>query len=67
MAHFDEKGGTVPCKTEWGVWWQTVDDVTIEISVGDGTSARDIRCDIKPKRLHVAVRGKVVLEASLAR
>ncbi|EDO28204.1 predicted protein [Nematostella vectensis] len=28
--HFDERSGVVPCKTSWGSWAQTIDEIFIE-------------------------------------
>lgn len=62
MAHFDEKSGYIPCKTEWGQWWQTNEEVFIEINVPQGTLAKDIKCAFAPKHIKIAVKGETVLE-----
>lgn len=62
MAHFDERSGAVYCKTGWGQWGQTIDEVFVEVDVTEGTKARDIRCDIKPKSISVTVNKKVLIE-----
>ena len=62
MAHFDERSGLVYCKTEWGQWGQTIEEVFVEVDVPEGTKARDIRCDIKPKAITVAVNKTVLFQ-----
>lgn len=62
MAHFDEKSGYIRCKTEWGQWWQTNEEVFIEINVPQGTLAKDIKCAFAPKHIKIAVKGETVLE-----
>lgn len=62
MAHFDEKSGYIPCKTEWGQWWQTNEEVFIEINVPQGTLAKDIKCAFAPKHIKIAVKGETVIE-----
>ena len=56
MAHFDEKSGLVQCRTSWGTWGQTVDDVQIEVNVEKGTKSRDVKCTIQPKEIAVCPR-----------
>ena len=62
MAHFDEKSGYIPCKTDWGQWWQNNEEVYIEVNLPQGTAARDIKCSFAPKHLKVSVKGKTVIE-----
>ncbi|XP_013388853.1 nudC domain-containing protein 2 [Lingula anatina] len=62
MAHFDESSGIVPMKTPWGRWWQTIDEIYVEIVVPDGTNSKDIKCDIKPKKIKVSVKGDTVID-----
>lgn len=30
-SHFDEKSGVIYCSTPWGKWYQTAEEVVIEI------------------------------------
>ena len=62
MSHFDERSGVVYCKTGWGQWGQTIEEVFIEVDVAEGTKARDIHCDIKPKSISLAVSNKVLIQ-----
>jgi len=66
MANFDEKSGVVPCKTEWGTWHQSMDEVVVMIDVAQGTSARDLTVKIaatslefKTKNGDTAFKGKL--------
>ena len=63
MAHFDEKSGLVQCRTSWGTWGQTVDNVQIEVNVEKGTKSRDVKCTIQPKEIALSVRGERVFKA----
>ncbi|GFS09707.1 NudC domain-containing protein 2-like [Elysia marginata] len=67
MAHFDERSGIVPCKTKWGSWWQTIEEVFIEVDPGVGTelSGKEIKCTIKPKSIALSIQGNVVFEGEL--
>ena len=57
-AHFDEKSGLVQCRTSWGTWGRTVDDVQIEVNVEKGTKSKDVKCTIQPKEIALSVRGE---------
>lgn len=65
MAHFDEKSGIVDVKTSWGRWWQTVEEVFVEVNVEEGTRGKEIKVDFRTKSLKCAVRGKPVFEGKL--
>ena len=62
MSDFDERSGVVTCNTEWGQWWQTMDEVWIQINLTEGTRAKDIRCDVATKKLNVCVNGHVTVQ-----
>ena len=61
-AHFDEKSGVVPCKTPWGNWAQTIDEVFIEVHVPKGTRGREVLCEIKPKTIRFALKGQEIFK-----
>lgn len=65
MADFDERSGIVPSKTDWGIWWQTVDEIHIEINVPPGSSSKDISCQIKSNYLKVTVKENQIIEVIL--
>jgi hypothetical protein len=62
MADFDDRSGAVFATADWGRWWQTMEEVFIEIDCPPGTSAKDIKCDIAAKRLKVVLKSQTVLE-----
>lgn len=62
MSHFDERSGVVYCKTNWGQWGQTIDEVFVEVDVTEGTKAKDIHCNIKPKAISVTVNKKELFQ-----
>ena len=53
------------CKTSWGQWGQTIEEVYIEVDVTEGTKARDIQCDIKPKAITITVNNKLLIQVLL--
>lgn len=63
--HFEEKSGVVPCKTPWGCWYQTMEEVFIEVQVPAGTQSRDVRCTLGIRDITLAVRDKQILEVLL--
>ena len=65
MAHFDDTSGVVSCNTDWGRWWQTMEDVCIEVNLEEGTTARLVQCQIKPKTIKVVVKGNPVIEVHI--
>ncbi|KAK7097492.1 nudC domain-containing protein 2-like [Littorina saxatilis] len=65
MANFDERSGVVPCKTEWGAWWQTLEEVYIEANTGSDISAKVVKCDIRPRHLKIVVYGEVLVDGDL--
>ncbi|KAJ0399786.1 hypothetical protein ATCC90586_009826 [Pythium insidiosum] len=44
--------------TERYSWTQTLEDVTVLVPVPEGTSAKDIACDLHPQRVRVSVRAR---------
>ena len=67
MSNFDEKSGVVYCKTPWGQWGQTIEEVFIEIDVPEaGVRGKDISCDIKTTSIAVSIRGNVKLKGTLS-
>lgn len=62
MSDFDERSGIVACDTLWGRWYQTIEDVTVEVNVPEGTRGKECMCEIKPKHLKVVVKGKNIIE-----
>ncbi|XP_043089186.1 nudC domain-containing protein 2 [Puntigrus tetrazona] len=64
-AHFEERSGVIPCKTAWGSWYQTMEEVFVEVDVPPGTSAREIRCDIGIKHIELRVKDQQIFKGKL--
>ncbi len=64
MSDFDERSGVVQCPTPWGCWWQTNQEVCVEITVPKGTVAKDIKVTFQPKSLRVTIKGQDVINVS---
>ena len=62
VSHFDEKSGIVPFTTEWGRWWQTMDEVHVELTNLDNIKSRDVSVKITPTSIECTIRGKTVLQ-----
>ncbi|XP_019647369.1 PREDICTED: nudC domain-containing protein 2-like isoform X2 [Branchiostoma belcheri] len=66
MAEFDERSGVVECKTPWGCWYQTVDEIVAEVTLEPGTKAKEIKCKLSGKKLTAVVRGKEIVNGTVA-
>ena len=62
MSHFDERSGVVPCKTPWGTWSQTIEEIFIEVNVTKGTRSKDIKCTIEASSISLTVSGKQIFK-----
>ena len=62
MSHFDETSGIVACRTPWGSWWQTMEEVYVEVVLPEATSGKEIKCTVTAKSLTVILRGNVIIE-----
>jgi len=65
MSHFDETSGVVACSTPWGRWWQTMEEVYVEVELPAGTGPKLVKCSITNKALSVTVKDQVVLKVSM--
>ena len=63
-AFFDERSGIVPCKTPWGCWWQTIEEVYIEVNLSEPIKSKLIKCDITPSSLSLSVADKTFLKVA---
>ena len=63
MSNFDERAGVVYCKTPWGQWAQTIEEIFIEIKVEGNIRAKDVVCVIKPRYLSVSISRKEIFKA----
>lgn len=61
-VHFDERSGVVPCKTPWGSWYQTMEEVFIEVNVPRGTSGKEVTCHLGPRLIDLSVKGKQIFK-----
>lgn len=66
-APFEERSGVVPCVTPWGRWYQTLEEVFIEVQVPPGTRAKDVCCSLQSRRVALSVCGREVLQVAAGR
>lgn len=67
LSFFDEKRGVVPAQTDWGCWWQTVQEVHIKVKLPEGTTSKQIKVDLKPKHIKCSIQGNIIFEGELPR
>ena len=65
QADFDERSGAVVSHTEWGRWWQTLEEIFLEFDLPSGVTPRQITCNIRPSNLKVTALDKVFLNGAL--
>ncbi|KAJ3587768.1 hypothetical protein NHX12_011365 [Muraenolepis orangiensis] len=61
-VHFEERSGVVPCPTPWGSWYQTMEEVFIEVNVPPGTSGKEVKCTLGSKHIELHVKGKEIIK-----
>ncbi len=66
LSHFDEKSGIVPFPTEWGRWWQTIEEVHIEINKFQSLKSKDVSVNFSPQFIECKVRGEIVFKVCFA-
>lgn len=64
-SDFDERSGVACCKTPWGNWYQTVEDVVIVINVEKGTRGKEVNVVIEPQHISCVVRGRELFSGRL--
>eukprot|EP00116_Pleurobrachia_bachei_P012816 sb/3473078/ len=52
---FEDKAGIVKSKTDWGSWYQSIDDVTIEVEVSANTKGKNVSVKILPSSVSCSV------------
>ncbi|XP_008181267.1 nudC domain-containing protein 2 isoform X1 [Acyrthosiphon pisum] len=67
VSHFDEKSGIIPCNTEWGRWWQTVDELHIEITLPVNTKSKDVKVNVTNSSITCQILGKPLFSGNLFR
>jgi len=65
MSDFDERSCVVACPTTWGRWWQTMEDVTAEVNIAEGTLSKQINCNITTSHLSLVVNGTSIINGPL--
>ncbi|XP_054720238.1 nudC domain-containing protein 2-like [Uloborus diversus] len=65
LSHFDERSGIVAADTPWGRWWQTVNEVFIEINVPPETPGKLCKISIRPNCIECNVRNEEILKGTL--
>ncbi|XP_056456814.1 nudC domain-containing protein 2 [Gadus chalcogrammus] len=64
-VHFEERSGVVPCPTSWGSWYQTMEEVFIEVNVPQGTSGKEVKCTLGSRQVELHVKGKEIFKGRL--
>lgn len=62
LSHFDEKSGIIPFKTDWGQWYQTIEEVHIEITEFNNLKSRDVELKITTNYIKCQILSKTVFE-----
>jgi len=62
MADFDERSGIVACPTPWGFWYQTLDEISIEISVAPETRSSQVHVQLRENQLFVTINGDKLIQ-----
>ncbi|XP_071452837.1 nudC domain-containing protein 2-like isoform X2 [Hetaerina americana] len=65
LSHFDERSGIVPCATPWGRWWQTVQEVNIEVNIPNGTKSKEIKVKLSSNEIECLVMNQLVFKGKL--
>ncbi|KAG7283103.1 hypothetical protein CRUP_033049 [Coryphaenoides rupestris] len=61
-VHFEERSGIIPCETSWGSWYQTMEEVFVEVNVPPGTSGMDVKCTLASRQMELYVKGKEIIK-----
>lgn len=62
ISHFDEKSGVVAFSTEWGQWWQNIDEIHIEITKISNLKPKEVSVIITTNSIKCVIRGTVILQ-----
>lgn len=63
-SFFDEKSGIVPCNTQWGRWWQTVDELHIEVRLSANIKSKDVQVKTTNSSILCQILGKTLFSVS---
>ena len=61
-VNFEERSGVVLCQTPWGSWYQTMEEIFIEVNVPHGTCGKEVKCSLSSKQIEVYVKGKEIIK-----
>lgn len=64
MDFFNDTNVAVPCETEWGKWWQNLEEIHIEVRVPKGTKSRDVKVEASNSQITCNVSGKTIFSVS---
>ncbi|CAG7728546.1 unnamed protein product [Allacma fusca] len=64
-SNFEEKLGVIISRHAWGRWWQTLEDVQIEVDLPEGTRAKQLKVDIRPSFIELRLQDKDVFKGPL--
>ncbi|CAK8690683.1 nudC domain-containing protein 2-like [Clavelina lepadiformis] len=64
-SHFDEKSGVVNCVTDWGQWYQTAEEIILEINTHSNIRGRDVSVKITPTHISCFIKKEEVLDGDL--
>ena len=63
--HFEERSGVILCRTSWGSWYQTMEEVFIEVNVPHGTSGKEVSCILGSKHIELHVKGQEIFKVGI--
>lgn len=65
LSHFDEKSGVVKCPAPWGNWWQTVDEVFIEVLPECQVKSKEVNIKCTNRKIACTVQNKELFNGKL--
>uniref|UniRef100_A0A8D8RAM9 NudC domain-containing protein 2 n=1 Tax=Cacopsylla melanoneura TaxID=428564 RepID=A0A8D8RAM9_9HEMI len=65
LSHFDEKGGVVKCPTPWGHWWQTLDEVFVEVIPNSPVRSKEVSIKCTNTEISCAIANKEMFKGKL--
>lgn len=66
MADFEERCGIVRHQTSWGEWCQSLEDLSIEAALKQGTKGKEVQVNIYTSPISVLVREVNIIEGILS-
>nr|CAB3264481.1 nudC domain-containing protein 2-like [Phallusia mammillata] len=64
-VHFDERSGIVDCSTPWGRWYQTAEEVYVEINSSSPIKGRDVSVKYTSTHISCTIKQQTVFEGDL--